>query len=56
MKIVSKPLKDVLVLEPKVFRRCARLFPESYNERVMPTRAFENISCKTISPYPLATW
>ena len=35
MKIVSKPLKDVLVLEPKVFGDARGFFLESYNERVM---------------------
>ena len=35
MKIVSKPLKDVLVLEPKVFGDTRGFFLESYNERVL---------------------
>jgi dTDP-4-dehydrorhamnose 3,5-epimerase len=35
MKIISKPLKDVLVLEPKVFGDARGFFLESYNERVM---------------------
>jgi dTDP-4-dehydrorhamnose 3,5-epimerase len=35
MKIVSKPLKDVLVLEPKVFGDARGFFLESYNERVL---------------------
>lgn len=35
MKIVSKPLKDVLVLEPKVFGDARGFFLESYNERIL---------------------
>jgi dTDP-4-dehydrorhamnose 3,5-epimerase len=35
MKIVSKPLKDVLVLEPKAFGDPRGFFLESYNERVL---------------------
>jgi dTDP-4-dehydrorhamnose 3,5-epimerase len=35
MKIVGKPLKDVLVLEPKVFGDTRGFFLESYNERVL---------------------
>jgi len=35
MKIISKPLKDVLVLEPKVFGDARGFFLESYNERVL---------------------
>jgi dTDP-4-dehydrorhamnose 3,5-epimerase len=35
MKIVSKPLKDVLILEPKVFGDARGFFLESYNERIL---------------------
>lgn len=35
MNIVSKPLNDVLVLEPKVFGDARGFFLESYNERDM---------------------
>jgi dTDP-4-dehydrorhamnose 3,5-epimerase len=35
MKIISQPLKDALVLEPKVFGDARGFFLESYNERVL---------------------